>query len=99
MASRCGQGGGMAGRCGALPTTRPMARPAAVAPVLGVMLAVMLGLGGCTTVEPWQRGTLAKPQMAVEPLPLQSGLRTRVQATRQGAVMGTAAEGGGCGCY
>lgn len=63
------------------------------------LLLAMLALAGCATVEPWQRGTLAKPQMAIDPMPLQSGSRSHVQNTRQAAGMGSAAEGGGCGCY
>ena len=63
-----------------------------------LLLLVALTLGGCTAVAPWERGTLAKPHMAVDPMPMQSTLRAHVQSSRE-ASMGGAAEGGGCGCY
>jgi uncharacterized protein DUF4266 len=58
-----------------------------------------LTLGACAPVAPWERGTLAKPQMAVDPFPLQSTLRAHVQGSREAASGSGAAEGGGCGCY
>lgn len=53
----------------------------------------------CTVVEPWERGKLAKPQMAPTPNSLQSKLRTHVQSSREAATGGDVAAGGGCGCY
>jgi Domain of unknown function (DUF4266) len=66
--------------------------------LLFVALAA-LASGGCTTVAPWERGTLAKPHMAVDPMPMQSTLRAHMHSSREAASMGGAAEGGGCGCY
>jgi hypothetical protein len=63
---------------------------------LGLLLAL---LAGCTPVQPWERGTLAQPHMALDPHPLRSGWRTHVQATREGAPAAGLSEGGGCGCY
>lgn len=54
---------------------------------------------GCANVEPWERGTLAKPQMASNPDPLQSTLSTHVYNSREAASGGDSAGGGGCGCY
>lgn len=61
---------------------------------------VLLGtsLGACATVEPWQRGVLAKPEMALQPAPLLGELRDHVFVSREGASGGSGAEGGGCGC-
>ncbi|TPQ29643.1 DUF4266 domain-containing protein [Methylomonas koyamae] len=55
---------------------------------------------GCAEVQPWQRGNLAKPQMALDPYPLQSSLRAHNYGSRE-ALTGAAsgAQGGGCGCY
>lgn len=67
-----------------------------------LLLALLAPLAGCATVEPWQRGVLAKPHMALDPLPLQSALRAHVQGSRQAGAApagAVAAEGGGCGCY
>jgi hypothetical protein len=60
---------------------------------------LLVTLAGCATVEPWERGVLAKPQMALDPYPLQRSLRTHVQSSREAAGGGDSATGGGCGCY
>lgn len=64
------------------------------------VLLLMTGCCGCTAVAPWQRGTLAKPQMALEPNPLQTTLRAHIYGSREAAsgVAGSTG-GGGCGCY
>jgi hypothetical protein len=67
--------------------------------ITAVWAATCLGLGGCAAVAPWERGTLAQPQMAPDPWPMQSALRAHVQNSRQAATMNSAAQGGGCGCY
>lgn len=64
-----------------------------------VMLALLAMLSGCATVEPWERGTLAKPQMALDPHPLQRSLSTHIYNSREAASGGDSAGGGGCGCY
>ena len=56
-------------------------------------------LGGCATVEPWDRGALLKAHMAVDPFPMRSAWRGHVENSRQAAPSGQAAEGGACGCY
>lgn len=55
-------------------------------------------LGACTTVSPWERGTLAKPHMALTPNPGQSALRSHLEISREAASGGGTAAGGGCGC-
>jgi len=62
-------------------------------------LAAGLALSACTTVEVWERGRLAKPQMAVEPHPSQRLLREHVYLAREAAAGSEAGRGGGCGCY
>lgn len=64
-----------------------------------LLLALNFWLSGCTTVQPWERGNLAKPQMALDPHPLQSALRAHNYGSREAAAGGNAAQGGGCGCY
>lgn len=75
---------------------RPWARLAA--PSLWVALAAGM-LAGCGSVAAWERGTLAKPQMAPDPMPLQRSQRAHVQASREAGLPAGAAAGGGCGCY
>jgi len=53
----------------------------------------------CSLVQPWERGNLAKPQMALEPEPSQSVLRAHNYGSREAAAGGNAPQGGGCGCY
>ncbi len=64
-----------------------------------LLLAVGVLLIGCTSVQPWERGNLAKPQMALDPYPTQSALRAHNYGSREAAAGGNAAQGGGCGCY
>ncbi len=61
--------------------------------------AFCIWLTACTPVQPWERGNLAKPQMALDPYPLQSALRAHNYGSREAAAGGNAAQGGGCGCY
>lgn len=61
-------------------------------------IAAVLAVAGCVGVEPWQRGILAKPQMAMDPYPLQSALREHNYGSREAGMGGNAASGGGCGC-
>lgn len=55
-------------------------------------------LTACATVEPWERGTLAKPQMALDPNPQRTALRVHKFTSREAASGGDTAVGGGCGC-
>jgi Domain of unknown function (DUF4266) len=64
-----------------------------------VILVMLASLTGCANVQPWERGNLAKPQMALDPNPLQSSLRAHNYGSREAAAGGNAAQGGGCGCY
>ena len=67
--------------------------------VIGNAALAAVVLGGCATVEPWDRGALLKPHMAVDPFPMRSAWRGHVENSRQAAPSGHAAEGGACGCY
>jgi Domain of unknown function (DUF4266) len=64
-----------------------------------LLLALVSSLEGCATVQPWERGNLAKAQMALEPNPLQSAIRAHNYSSREAAAGANAAQGGGCGCY
>ncbi len=67
---------------------------------LGVLLLGLgMGLAGCAQVAPWERGRLAKPHMALEPNPLQRAIREHTYMSREAALGGSTASGGGCGCY
>ena len=66
---------------------------------LTLLLIMAVTLPACTTVQPWERGNLAKPQMALDPHPLQSSIRAHNYGSREAGAGGNAAQGGGCGCY
>jgi len=55
-------------------------------------------LAGCASVEPWQRGILAKPQMALDPHPGRAALLAHVRSAREAASGTVSKDGGGCGC-
>lgn len=56
-------------------------------------------LPGCASVAPWERGNLAKPQMAFDLNPAQSELRAHAYNSREAGASSSGAAGGGCGCY
>ncbi len=64
--------------------------------ILGISLGIYFT--GCTPVQPWERGTLAKPQMALDPYPAQSMYREHNYGSREASAGGGSAKGGGCGC-
>ncbi len=57
-----------------------------------------LALSGCAGVEPWQKGKLAQPGMALDFDPLAARLSQQVYQSKEAARGGDAAGGGGCGC-
>jgi len=53
---------------------------------------------GCS-VAPWERGNLAKPQMALDSHSLQTKFRGHAYGSREAATGSSVGAGGGCGCY
>ena len=66
---------------------------------LPIAVAAFATLVGCVEVQPWERGRLARPDMALRPNPAQRALREHVYMSREAALGGATAAGGGCGCY
>ncbi|MCX7096928.1 MAG: DUF4266 domain-containing protein [Methylococcales bacterium] len=66
---------------------------------LALLIAVSISLSSCAQIQPWERGILAKPQMAMTPYPMESALRSHNYGSRESASGGSSASGGGCGCY
>ncbi|MEF7615103.1 DUF4266 domain-containing protein [Aquincola sp. MAHUQ-54] len=66
-----------------------------LAPLLPALL-----LSACAgpVPAPWQRGDLARPEMAWEPDPLGSAARGQAYRSKEAATGGGTAAGGGCGC-
>lgn len=63
------------------------------------MVLLALGQAGCAkVVAPWERGNLAKPQMALDHDPLDAALLTHTYSSKEAASGGYGIGGGGCGC-
>ena len=60
--------------------------------------ALLLGLGACSTVQPWERGTLAKNEMQWQPDAMEATLQSHIQYSKEASSGGNGASGGGCGC-
>ena len=68
-----------------------------------LMLAalVVAQLSGCATLErvkPWERGTLAKKEMALNSAGLDNALDDHIYFSQEGSSGGRSFAGGGCGC-
>jgi len=59
---------------------------------------VALALGGCSTVKPWERGTLADYTMRADRDGLGDAQDDHIFFSREAATGGRGVGGGGCGC-
>lgn len=66
---------------------------------IALLMVLSACAAACSPVAPWQRGTLAKPSMALEPNPMQSSMREHTHGSREAASGSSSGGGGGCGCY
>jgi len=67
------------------------------------LLVTLLLIGGlmfmgCSTVEPWQKGTLADYTMKANRDDLASVMTSHIQFSREASTGGEGVGGGGCGC-
>ena len=67
-------------------------------PTGAALLIVLLGLAACAPVQPWERGHLAQPQMALDGDALLARMDEHVYSSKEAASGGTGPAGGGCGC-
>jgi len=67
-----------------------------IARALLVLLA--LSLAACAPVAPYQRGYLARPDMALEPSMGTAKALEKTFASKEAASGGASVGGGGCGC-
>lgn len=61
-------------------------------------LLLVVALCGCETVQPWERGILAKEEMQWQGDVMEGRLRDQIYASKEATSGGTGAAGGGCGC-
>jgi uncharacterized protein DUF4266 len=62
------------------------------------LVALSLGLAGCATVQPWQRGRLAHECMTFDADASRAAYEAHWQESREGAAGGFGVQSGGCGC-
>lgn len=58
----------------------------------------MCAIQGCAEISAWERGNLAKKEMAITPKPNLSGLRDHIFTSKEASQGGHGGGGGGCGC-
>jgi hypothetical protein len=64
-----------------------------------IAMAVALGLlSGCVTVQPWQRGTLAREDMQPGGEPALAAFDDHTYFSKEASSGGRGFGGGGCGC-
>ena len=63
-----------------------------------VLLLSMFSLVACAGAKPWERGELAKYEMAFEPDPLEAKMKGHIYHSKEASSAGASAAGGGCGC-
>lgn len=65
---------------------------------LWISVVLLSVLSACAPVQPWERGRLAKPQMALDQDALLSAMDEHVYTSKEAASGGVGPSGGGCGC-
>ena len=63
-----------------------------------VVAMLVLAIGGCARVKPWQRERLAGRPMKVDKDRAEKKLDSHVEEYREGSIGGSGVGGGGCGC-
>lgn len=66
--------------------------------VISITLALLLS--GCSNlgVKPWERGTLAQEEMALDSSPMQTAFDDHIYFSKEASSGGRGFAGGGCGC-
>jgi hypothetical protein len=64
---------------------------------LAITLAATI-LSGCASVKPWERETLSRPGMQIDPDPLMTACDDHIYFSREASKGGRSFGGGGCGC-
>lgn len=63
-----------------------------------LLLLALIELSACAQVQPWERGRLAKPHMALDADLLLSAIDAHTYSSKEAASGGIGPAGGGCGC-
>ena len=62
------------------------------------IILLAAALCGCETVQPWERGTLARQDMQWQPDVMEARLQQHIYFSKEASSGGDGAAGGGCGC-
>jgi len=62
------------------------------------VLALLSGCSNLTSVNPWEKGNLAKPMMTFEADPLEQQFVQHTYGSKENSSGGYGVGGGGCGC-
>jgi len=65
---------------------------------LVVLGAVLLASGCASTVQPWERDVLARPEMSLDADPLDATIDDHIYFSKEASSGGRGFGGGGCGC-
>jgi uncharacterized lipoprotein YmbA len=63
-----------------------------------LICALALGLAGCSSVQPWERDVLARPEMSLDANPLDAAIDDHIYFSKEASSGGRGFGGGGCGC-
>ncbi|WP_045826037.1 DUF4266 domain-containing protein [Teredinibacter turnerae] len=63
-----------------------------------VAVLVASAATGCTQVKVWERGNLARNEMAFTPDPLEQKIQDHIYHSKEASQSVAAGAGGGCGC-
>jgi hypothetical protein len=63
-----------------------------------LFLLSLSGISGCSSVQPWEKENLAKPEMTFEGDRLDTSYTEHIYSSKEGASGGSGVGGGGCGC-
>jgi len=63
-----------------------------------LLMILVASCAACTSVKPWERGNLARPEMALSPDPLAKQIQDHIYHSKEGSSSVVAGSGGGCGC-
>jgi hypothetical protein len=65
-----------------------------------LIIFLILFLSACSSmgVQPWERGVLAKPEMALNAEPLEISIDDHIYFSKEASSGGRGFAGGGCGC-
>lgn len=65
---------------------------------IGIAAVISILLSGCVTVQPWDRGTLAREDMQLVSDAMQNSLEDHTYFSKEASSGGRGFGGGGCGC-